>query len=511
MAHNGAWWRVIHLTSLLVFALSDPGFTTRLMSPPSQSKSIQLRIDSVRPIPVVAISIRCVRISALPCPVSCAQRSAMSHRVASCPIVALPCQSISDRFLSTPILSAAPPFASDPISAMTCLLAADLFRGCSARRDSLPCHSAASQCTSIPSHRCFAVSLMVGSKLCYSAASPVRAVLLLAIAYPIYTVHFPCCSSEFNARSSLLVSYRVASPPFRSYSYRRLTIPQPFASSRVHSLPSPVLSGRCHAIACHLISVCTVHGHSLARRIGSVLGCAVSYLLDVMLFRIKSSPLQSAPSRFSASLFSAKQGGSNPLPLVSWRLQLFSALPYQILESRLQALPWLLFAFPCRAIPHPFGSLRLRWPRFQICSFRLLSQPLRSSAMPIWANRFSAAPSHIVSPRLDSVSCQIRFRPSISKPCPCDSNKAGLITSVAFRVLSMRIRSRQSPGRSAPPAPISAVLDLLYAHQLSSTQIHIWTLRLFSSPCFSSSSQIRSRPRRSCSPPVRATRIHCLS
>lgn len=232
----------MHLPSLLVFALSGPGFSTRLVSLPSQSKSIQLRIDSVRPIPVVAISIRCVRISALPCPVSCAQRSAMSYRVASCPIAALPCRSISDRFLSTPILSAAPPLASDPISAMACLLAADLFRGCSARRDSLPCHSAASQCTSIPSHRCFAVSLMVGSNLYYSAASPVCAVLRLAIAYPIYTVHFPCCSSEFNARSSLLVSYRVASPPFRSYSYRRPTIPQPFASSRVHSLPSRFIS-----------------------------------------------------------------------------------------------------------------------------------------------------------------------------------------------------------------------------------------------------------------------------
>lgn len=199
------------------------------------------------------------------------------------------------------------------------------------------------------------------------------------------------------------------------------------------------------------------------------------------------------------------------MPLVSRRFQLCSALPFQILESHLQALPWLLFAFPCKAIPHPFGALRLRWPRFQICSFRLLSQPRHSSAMPIWANRFSAAPSHIVSPRLDSVSGQIRFRPSISKPCPCDSNKAGLITSVAFRVRPMRIRSRQSLGSSTPPAPISTVLDLLYAHQLSSTQIHIWTFRLFSSPCFSNSSQIRSRPRRSCSPPVRATRIHCLS
>lgn len=95
---------------------------------------------------------------------------------------------------------------------------------------------------SVPSLLRRLVSLMVGSNLYYSAASPVCAVLRLAIAYPIYTVHFPCCSSEFNARSSLLVSYRVASPPFRSYSYRRPTIPQPFASFRVHSLPSRFIS-----------------------------------------------------------------------------------------------------------------------------------------------------------------------------------------------------------------------------------------------------------------------------
>ena len=386
---------------------------------------MRLRIGSVRPIPVVAISFHCALFSALPCPVSCAQRSAMSHRVASCSIVALPCQSISDRFLSTPILSAAPPLASNPISALACLLAVDLFRGCSARRDSLPCHSAASQCTSIPSHRCFAVSLMVGSKLCYSAASPVRAVLLLAIAYPIYTVHFPCCSSEFNARSSLLVSYRVASPPFRSYSYRRPTIPQPFASSRVHSLPSLVLSGRCHAIACQLISVCTVHGHSLARRIGSVLGCAVSYLLDVMLFRIKSSPLQSAPSRFSASLFSAKQGGSNPLPLASWRFQLFSALPYQILESHLQALPWLLFAFlagPFRIRSHPCASAGLvsNSAHFGSC-------PSFSIAPPCLSGRIDSPQRRLISCLLGSIPYPVRSGsvPASQSPVHATQTKPG--------------------------------------------------------------------------------------
>lgn len=100
------------------------------------------------------------------------------------------------------------------------------------------------------------------------------------------------------------------------------------------------------------------------------------------------------------------------MPLGSRRFQLCSALPFQILESHLQALPWLLFAFPCRTIPHPFGSLRLRWPRFQFCSFRLLSQLLLISAMPIWTNRFSAAP-------LRFVSCLGR-----TNPLPFDANQS---------------------------------------------------------------------------------------
>ena len=218
-----------------------------------------------------------------------------------------------------------------------------------------------------------------------------------------------------------------------------------------------------------------------------------------MLFRIKSSPLQSAPIRFFSLHCPANQGGSNPLPLVSGRFRLCSALPYQILESHLQSLPWLLFAFLA-------GPFRIRSD--PCASAGLVSNSARSGSCP----SFSIAPP-CLSERIDSPQrhCASSLVSAELIRCHSTQIKAGLITSAAFRVLSMRIRSRQSPGSSAPPAPISAVLDLLYAHQLSSTQIHIWTLRLFSSPCFSNSSQIRSRHRRSCSPPVRATRIHCLS
>ena len=194
------------------------------------------------------------------------------------------------------------------------------------------------------------------------------------------------------------------------------------------------------------------------------------------------------------------------MPLVSGRFRLCSALPSQFGWFQFQASPWLLFAF-------------LAGP------FRIRSDPCASAGLVSNSAHFGSCPSLAVSPpcsslrvvspqrravayRVSTVRCHLTAALVSAELIRCHSTqvKSGLITSVANRGCA-----RQIPVSSAPPAPISAVLDLLYAHQLSSTQIHIWTLRLFSSPCFSASSQIRSRPRRSCSPPVRATRIHCLS
>lgn len=336
----------------------------------------------------------------------------------------------------------------------------------------------------------------------------------------------------FHCQASHFHSFRLHAPPSQLWSRQSLSIPPPFRrgschnqSQRLHLHSQRPSSIRCPVNStgrvAHRLRICAclraafpfaaMPLPNLSELCNTMSNQCFAPRISPLLRRIESSPLQSAPSRFRTSLLLSKQGRSFPLPLVSRRFRLCSALPYQILESRLQALPWLLVAFYGWAIPFLFRSLRLRWPRFQIGSFRLLSQLRHSSAMPIWANRFSAAPSHIVSPRLDAISGQIRSCPSISKPCPYDSNKAGLIASAAFRVRSMRIRSRQSPGSSAPPAPISAVLDLLYTNQLSSTQIRIWAHCRVSHRCLSASSQIRSSPRRCVSPPVRATRIHCLS
>lgn len=138
-------------------------------------------------------------------------------------------------------------------------------------------------------------------------------------------------------------------------------------------------------------------------------------------------------------------------------------------------------------MPFPFGSLRLRWPRFRFRSFRLLSQLRHSHAMPIWANRFSAAPSHILSSlsraiakpfhlgstRIDSTPSLLFSRlvaswqrgsvsPLLSSeqvqanPCPFSSSQ---IRADHLRRESNRVCSRQSLVGSAPPAPISAVPD----------------------------------------------------
>ena len=178
------------------------------------------------------------------------------------------------------------------------------FSGLSIRCDSCPITS---------------VALVVGSNLYYSAASPVCAVLRLAIAYPIYTVHFPCCSSEFNARSSLLVSYRVASPPFRSYSYRRPTIPQPFASSRVHSLPSRFISFQDASMS--------------------------------LLFCSKPFPaVQCLRQSFRVAAM--------PLPVSSSPSAPFMAIPLLVASVRFSAVPSRLFWILCHSVPSRFNSSR---------------------------------------------------------------------------------------------------------------------------------------------------------
>ena len=185
-----------------------------------------------------------------------------------------------------------------------------------------------------------------------------------------------------------------------------------------------------------------------------------------MLFRIKSSPLQSAPIRFSASLFSAKQGGSNPLLLVSGRFRLCSALPSQFGWFHFQASPWLLFAF--RAVP-----------------FRIRSDPCASAGLGSKSARFGSCPSlAIASPcqsgRIDSPQRHCASSPVSAELIRCQSTqvKSGLITSVANRGCA-----RQSPVSSAPPAPISAVPVRFHPAQCGTSPFHLYSSSILSRRC----------------------------
>lgn len=305
-----------------------------------------------------SVSIQCERFLSFPSRFLAVSQRRISHRFDSISllchawrIVALlclcasvrawPCESDSNRRVASGRPSFPPLRRSPPIPSLPWLLAADLFRGCSAQLEALPCHSAASRCTSISSHRCFAVSLAVDSKLCCAisllrfrgictprsaVASPftswpclstahcVASVQLRTISKPFCSSHLRCCpcrivwprrhstairivSRPFAAFSIRLIaslifsiSQHLTSMPFRFISFAVAAIAVPIRAFPGSSVPSPVFSGRCHAIARQLIAVRSVHGHSSAHPRISVHSHAL-----------------------------ANQGKSNPLPLWSWR------------------------------------------------------------------------------------------------------------------------------------------------------------------------------------------------
>lgn len=212
--------------------------------------------------------------------------------------------------------------------------------------------------------------------------------------------------------------------------------------------------------------------------VASVRFSAVPYLGHSMRCRIKSSPLQSAPIRFSASLFSAKQGGSNPLLLVSWRFRLCSALPSRFGGIRFDASPWLLIAFhtqPCLV-------------RSDLCA---------SAGLVSNSAHFGSCPSFAIAPPCLSGRIDSHQRRRVTSLVPaelirCHSTriKSGLITSVANRGCALQI-----PVSSAPPAPISAVPVRFHSAQFGTPPFHLY------------SSSILSRRRRAIAPRLFASRI----
>lgn len=169
------------------------------------------------------------------------------------------------------------------------------------------------------------------------------------------------------------------------------------------------------------------------------------------------------------------------MPLVSGRFRLCSALPYQILESHLQALPWLLFAFlagPFRIRSHPCASAGL------------VSNSVRSRSCP----SFSIAPP-CLSERIDSPHrhCASSLVSAELIRCHSTQIKAGLITSVANRGCA-----RQSPVSSAPPAPISAVPVRFHPAQCGTSPFHLYSSSILSKRRRSIASRLKAHRRAHC-------------
>lgn len=151
------------------------------------------------------------------------------------------------------------------------------------------------------------------------------------------------------------------------------------------------------------------------------------------------------------------------MPLVSGRFRLCSALPSQILESHLQSLPWLLFAF-------------LAGP------FRIRSDPCASAGLVSNSARFSSCPSFAIAPPCLSgriVSPQRHCASSLVSAelirCHSTQVKSGLITSVANRGCALQI-----PVSSAPPAPISAVPVRFHPAQCGTSPFHLYSSSILS-------------------------------
>lgn len=294
----------------------------------------------------------------------------------------------------------------------------------------MPCHSVASRCAWIP----------VPSLLRHFPDGRFQSVLC----------RLRSCRSvspRLHAFSSLIFS-----DPLLALSEQLCSIPWPFASSRVHSLPSPVLSGRCHAIACQLISVCTVHGHSASHPRLSVRCHAVSNPGRAMRFRIQSELCSSHRLHASPPLFDSDQCFSMADHIVSTLYHFCSD--------------------PCAS-----AGLVSNSARSGSCPSFSLSPPCHS-----W--RIGSQQRHCAS---SLVSAEL-IR------CHSTQVKSGLITSVANRGCA-----RQIPVSSAPPAPISAVPVRFPSAQFGTPPFHLYSSSILSKRRRSIASRLKAHRRAHCS------------
>ena len=229
-----------------------------------------------------------------------------------CLSVSWPLESIHGRAshyfsFSNPLVSSTRPAfpqlrRSPPIPSLPWLLAADLFRGCSAQLEALPCHSVASRCAWIPVPSL--LRRLTGGRF---QAVPFRSFSRSRRSSPCHCISHLFCSFPLLLQwiQRQVISARVVSCGLAA-------IPQLFVSSPYHSTTIRIVSRPFAAFA-------------------SPFGSLPCHCLSAHLRLRRSWPFPCSSHRFG-----------------SWLCRLIStgcdALPYQVISATVSAEPFLCFS-----------------------------------------------------------------------------------------------------------------------------------------------------------------------
>lgn len=440
----------MHLPSLLVFAFSDPGFSARLVSPPSQSKSIQLRVDSLRPSPSVAVSCKLI---SLPCHI-------VARRVPS-----LRCRLAARRLLST--------------DSMPCRI--DSARSALGLSVSVRCHAVrSSPCSSVSQHRrsyrsirfvsfpfprLSQLSVPCPSRLRRCASD--RRVSSALPAFPLLIHEAPSLSLPWPIHSMLYLAMRFHRPAgrFQTVLFRILAsalraLPLRFMACPYHALPERLRSCPVLAVPWHFSSrriceapfhlcpcrIVSPRLHSLSTRISSPPSTALSHDRFSLLCHCTAFPASlcySMPCRFISFAVVAMPCQLFTVVCPSW---LLTCSPFRIIGHPVPASPFLFLApafaaipLRCRSdqslarqfsafaslfwsLPCHFVSTHLRlcrsWP-FLCCSLPVRAEPCPFLSIPLGSIPFRVRSDPFASARLGSVAARCSTCPSVSMPSPC--------------------------------------------------------------------------------------------
>ena len=431
----------MQIPAVLIFALSDPGFSTRLVSPPSQIKAIQLHVDSFRPRPSVSGS-RLV-CSAL-CRIAAPMREASLSLAMPCPIVSRRVPSLRCRLVSAHEnhLKASP----------------------------LHCVSICSFPRLAPPFPCFSQLIIAFSALIRLRASDHR-VTSRRPAFPQLRRSAPIPSLPWLIHSMLFLAMRFRRPAgrfqavlFLCHSWAGLTVPCRNTSAHVQSLQCLVPSHR----------VASVKLRAITARAVSWCLAAIPYQRIVVLF--PSWPLASVSIRFVTSAIVAMPCQLIAVGCPSWLrtcspsriicypvpaspflflAPAFAAIPLRCRSDQSLARQFSAFASLFWSLPCHFVSTHLRfcrsWP-FLCCSLPVRAEPCPFLSIPLGSIPFRVRSDPYASARLGSVSARFRSCPSLSIPCRLRSTRIDATPSQLHAVLvaagqrgsvSIRLKSDQ--------------------------------------------------------------------